>query len=71
MKRNVGLVDKIIRIVIAALAAILFFTDTVTGIWGYVALAFGGIMLITGFVNFCALYAPFGINTCKRPGSLN
>lgn len=69
MKRNIGIADKVVRIVIAIIAALLFFTNTVTGTIGYIILAFGAIMLATALVNFCGLYAPFGINTCKRPRS--
>ncbi len=66
MKRNIGSADKAIRIVIAIIAAVLFFTNAITGTLGYIILAFGAIMLATALVNFCGLYAPFGINTCKR-----
>lgn len=68
MKRNVGNTDRLIRIIVAIIAAIVFFIDIVPKTYGYLILAFGGIMLATAFINFCALYAPFGINTCKRKG---
>lgn len=66
MKKNIGIADKIVRIVIAIVLIVLFFTDIISGTLGIVALAFAGIMLATAFVNFCGLYVPFGINTCKR-----
>lgn len=65
MKKNVGNVDKIVRVMIAALASALYFTETLTGIWGIVALVIGGAMLLTSTLSFCGLYTIFGINTCK------
>jgi ABC-type uncharacterized transport system fused permease/ATPase subunit len=65
MKRNMGLADRIIRIVVAAVIAILFFTDVLSGVLGTVLLILAGICVLTSFVSFCPLYAPFGISTCK------
>ena len=65
MKRNMGLADRIIRIVVAAVIAILFFTDVLSGVLGTVLLILAGIFVLTSFVSFCPLYAPFGISTCK------
>lgn len=65
MKKNVGNVDKIVRVMIAALAAALYFNETLTGVWGIVALVVGGVMLLTSTLSICGLYMLFGINTCK------
>ncbi len=66
MKKNMGSADRIIRIVIAAVIAILYFTNTLlTGTIGLVALILAGVFVLTSLVSFCPLYAPFGINTCK------
>ncbi|MBL0068395.1 MAG: DUF2892 domain-containing protein [Chitinophagaceae bacterium] len=66
MKKNMGSADRIIRIVIAAVIAILYFTNTLlTGTLGLVALILAGVFVLTSLVSFCPLYAPFGINTCK------
>jgi hypothetical protein len=65
MKTNVGSVDKIVRFLIAVLMSVLYFTGTVSGVLGYVALAVGAIMLLTAVVGTCPLYMLFGINTCK------
>jgi len=64
MKRNVGKIDKIVRIIIAALLVTLFFTDVVTGTLGIVFLVLAGIALMTAIVNFCGLYALFGFSSC-------
>jgi len=64
MKTNVGTADKVIRIIIAAVAAALIVTNTLTGTWAIVAGVVGGIMLITGLTGFCGLYKVFGMSTC-------
>lgn len=63
MKKNMGSADRIIRVIIAALIAILFFTDVITGTLGIVLLILGGIFLLTSIVGFCPLYAPFRLRT--------
>jgi hypothetical protein len=66
MKKNMGLTDKIIRILIAAVIGILYFTGTITGTLGTVLLVVAIIFLLTSFISFCPLYAPFGLSTCKK-----
>ncbi len=66
MKKNMGSIDKIIRVLVAIVAAVLFFTGTVTGVLGYILLGGAAIFLLTSLVSFCPLYAPFGISTCKK-----
>jgi len=69
MKKNVGTTDRILRILLAAVIAGLFFTNVITGTSGIVLMVLAGIFLFTGFISFCPLYAIFGISTCpvKRP----
>lgn len=66
MKKNMGKVDIIVRIVLALLFSVLYFTGIVPGTIGLVLLVFGGIFLFTSIINFCPLYILFGINTCKK-----
>ena len=65
MKKNMGSTDKTIRIALAIIFAVLYFTNVVTGTLGLILLILGGIFLLTSFVSFCPLYAPFGLSTCK------
>lgn len=58
--------DRLIRVILAAIIALLFLTQTITGTLGIVLLIIAGIFLLTGFVSFCPLYAIFGIKTCKN-----
>jgi hypothetical protein len=64
MKNNVGNVDRIIRLLISALLVILWFTGTLTGTIGIVALVLAGVFTLTAAIGFCPLYAIFGMNTC-------
>jgi hypothetical protein len=65
MKKNMGLADRIIRIMMAAVVVILFWQGIITGVLGIVLLVIAGVFLLTSFVSFCPLYLPFGISTCK------
>lgn len=65
MKANMGNTDKFIRIILAILFSVLYFTKTVTGTMGIVMLLLGGIFLLTSIISFCPLYVLLGINTCK------
>lgn len=69
MKKNMGTTDKIIRIFIAVVLAALFFTKTISGTMGYIALAVAGVFLLTSLVSFCPLYTVLGMNTCERKSS--
>ena len=64
MKKNMGTADKVIRILIAALIAVLFFTDVISGTLGIVLLILAGIFVLTSLVSFCPLYTIFGWKTC-------
>jgi hypothetical protein len=66
MKKNMGGTDRIIRVLIAAAIAILFFTDVISGTKGIILLVIAGIFVLTSLVSFCPLYLPFGLNTCPK-----
>ena len=60
-----GSTDKIIRIILAIVFAVLYFTGTVTGTTGMIFLILGGVFLATSLINFCPMYKLFGTSTCK------
>lgn len=66
MKKNMGNADRIIRVLVAAVIAVLYFTNVITGLFAYVLLALGAIFLLTSLVGTCPLYLPFGLNTCAK-----
>lgn len=66
MKANMGSVDKVIRILAAAIIAVLYFTNMINGTMAIILLALAGIFIATSFMGFCPLYAPLGISTRKK-----
>lgn len=65
MTKNMGSADRIIRVIIAAIVGILYFTGIISGTLGIVLLVLAGVFVLTSVISFCPLYAPFGIKTCK------
>jgi hypothetical protein len=66
MKKNMGTIDRIARVLIAILIAYLFFTKQVTGTLGIVLIILAVIFVATSLISFCPLYYPFGIKTKKQ-----
>lgn len=66
MKKNMGTTDRLIRIVLAVVVAILYFTNTISGTLAIVLGVLAVIFVLTSLISFCPLYAPFGINTCAK-----
>ena len=59
-----GGIDRIVRLLIAAVIVILYFTNVLTGTLGIVFLVLAGIFLLTSLISFCPLYWLFGLSTC-------
>lgn len=64
MKKNMASADRIIRILLAAAFAYLYFSGTVSGTLGLVLVILGVIFLLTSVIGSCPLYSVFGISTC-------
>ncbi|MCC6372346.1 MAG: DUF2892 domain-containing protein [Bacteroidia bacterium] len=64
MKKNMGSADRIIRILVAVVFAVLYYTNVVSGTLGIVLLVLGGVVLLTSLVSFCPLYTLVGASTC-------
>ena len=65
MKRNISNLDRLIRVVFAAVFAYLYFSGVVTGALGVILLVVAIVFLLTSLVSFCPLYALFKIKTNK------
>jgi hypothetical protein len=65
MKTNMGPADRVIRLVVAAIIAVLFFSGAITGTLATVLAIIGLVFILTSLVGFCPLYILFGISTCK------
>lgn len=66
MKKNMGALDKSLRVLSAIIIALLYYLDVIEGTLAYVLMAIAIIFLITSFINFCPLYKILGINTNRR-----
>lgn len=66
MKKNMGNIDKVVRILIAIVIAVLFFTNIISGTLGIVLLILAGVFVLTSLISFCPLYTLVGINTCPK-----
>lgn len=59
MTKNVGGIDRILRIV-AGLVLIALAVTGVVGVWGYI----GVIPLFTAAIGWCPAYSLLGVKTC-------
>lgn len=66
MKVNIGSVDKTVRILLAAVALVLYFTHVVTGGFAMILVIVAAILLITALINFCPIWHLLGITTKKK-----
>jgi hypothetical protein len=66
MKKNVGSIDKVIRIILAVLIVILAITHVITGTLAVVMLILAGIFVITTLISFCPIWWALGFGTAKK-----
>jgi len=66
MKKNMGTLDRVIRISLVVLVAILYFTNVISGTLAVILGIAAVIFLLTSLVGVCPLYMPFGISTRKK-----
>lgn len=66
MKHNLGSADKVVRILIAVAAIVLFLTQVISGTLGVIILAVGIVLGLTVFVNYCPIYHLLGLSTNKK-----
>ena len=65
MTKNMGLIDRTMRILVAIAIIILYLTNILTGTFGIVMIILSVIFVLTSLISFCPLYLPFKINTKK------
>jgi hypothetical protein len=66
MKKNMGTIDIVIRVLIAVVIAVLFFTKVISGWLAIVLLVIAVAFIITSIIGFCPIYLPFKIDTRKK-----
>ncbi len=68
MKANMGTIDRIARVVLAATVGVLYFLNVISGTVAIVLGAVAVIFVLTSLVGTCPLYLPFGLSTRKNAG---
>ncbi|MBU2588637.1 MAG: DUF2892 domain-containing protein [Alphaproteobacteria bacterium] len=66
MKKNMGTLDKIIRLIAAVIAIALAATGTISGTFAVIAYVVAGVFVLTSFASFCPLYRLLGLRTCAN-----
>lgn len=65
MKRNMSNLDRIVRTILAAVFAYLYFAGVVTGAPGIILVIVAAVFLATAIFAFCPLYALLKLSTYK------
>jgi hypothetical protein len=66
MKKNMGTIDKVIRVLVAVVILVLYFTHVISGTLAVILLILAGVFVVTSLLGFCPLYLPFGLSTRKK-----
>lgn len=66
MKKNMGGVDKFLRLIVAAIIVVLYLLGKISGTLGIVLLVVAAVLTIVSLVGSCPLYLPFGISTLPK-----
>jgi hypothetical protein len=66
MKKNMGTTDKVIRILVAVIILVLYFTHVISGTLAVILLILAGVFIVTSLLGLCPLYLPFGLSTMKK-----
>lgn len=65
MKRNVGEIDRSVRLIAALLLAGLYFGGLITGTVATILLILSITLFLSGLASTCPLYSLFRISTCS------
>ncbi len=64
--KNMGSMDRSLRIVVAVLLAVLYYLNVISGVLGIVLIALAVIFILTSLVSTCPLYMPFKFSTRSK-----
>lgn len=68
MKKNMGTVDRVVRIVAAIAVVALYLTGQISGTAAVVLGIFAAVFVATSVVGTCPLYIPLKIDTRGKKG---
>lgn len=66
MKKNMGTIDRIIRILLAIVVVILYINDSITGVAAIILGILAIVFILTSLIGFCPLYLPLKISTIGK-----
>jgi hypothetical protein len=66
MKKNMGALDRAVRILIAIILGILILTGKISGTLAWVLGIISVVFLLTSIIGWCPLYVTLGISTIKK-----
>lgn len=65
MTKNMGTLDRVLRLIFALAVAVLYVTGLISGTAAIILGVLAAVFLLTSVVGFCPLYAPFKFSTRK------
>lgn len=65
MTKNMGNIDRVIRLIVVAVVAALYFGGQIGGLLAVILGVLSAVFLLTSLVGSCPLYSLFGISTCS------
>lgn len=69
MRKNIGIIDKSVRVILGLVAYALFMLGVTTGWVALLTVSVGTVFLLTSFVSICPLYKLIGLKTCAYDGN--
>ena len=66
MKKNMGTIDRVIRILLAIVVIVLYLTGSITGVAAIILGILALVFILTSLIGFCPLYAACKISTIKK-----
>jgi hypothetical protein len=65
-EKNVGMIDRVIRIVLGIVLIAVVVLNMVAAPWSYLVVIIGIIALVTGALGTCGLYSLIGMSTLEK-----
>ena len=66
MTKNMGTLDRIVRVLLAIAVAALYLTGVISGLVAIILGVIAVIFLVTSLIGFCPIYAPFKLSTRRQ-----
>jgi len=66
MTKNMGVIDRTLRLLAAAIVAVLYLTHVISGTLAAVLAVIAVIVVVTSVVGYCPTYTLLGLSTRKE-----